>query len=885
MPVETIEQASHCRVLDSVTGQCEYLPVIKVNGCFLVEKNSLRYSITDEDHLEPLAPSYKRGCHPDYSTGLSSIDVLYRRELFGSSITLKSPSVYEAVRELCSSLFFSGLFWFQLFCVTVWLLDKYFLYAAVISVISFISRILAFSQGITSFRNKRKIANYWASEKTMVVRSGQKYFLPVSQLVPDDVILISPGEKIPADCVLVSGEVVADLSSVTGETEPVRRFPLGPYGEEISRFSQLPQGSRVLTGEGRALVSATGLYSSLGRLFEESKDSSESVKGGELYLRKAFIRLLQLMWLMAMIGAFIAWLVLGGDQKKGYPPNFERVILTLDILTSALPPALPAAISLVFIFCSLSFPCSPPFNTMAGVVGGMVEKVVFDKTGTLTKGDLKLERIVNFDRKQNLLNFALATCHTLTIYKNEVIGSEMDRICLEISGWDVSRDKSDRFIVNPISEDLEIVSRYPFNFDHFVTAVVVRIPESDKYFYFVKGHPDKVAALCDGNFSSQVQSATLEGLRVIALAGTEISESEVFEFDFPTKQLKMLGFVAFNEALEGEAGKTVRELQISGFQVFLASGDAVGTAESAAKRAGFQRNSVHGRMTPDNKNAFICSLGKETAENGSAVFMIGDGPNDALALSNADLGLFVKHVKPIDGRFVAHNVAVSDRGLGVVLEILKQGRASLNVLIAVVSIIVTYAVIQATSAVISYCYLTNLTVAQYVSVDLGIILPTIVLFIVTCKTKLNLSDTQPFQGLRHHAVNLTKVCVFGIFGQLLLAVSLTYWKIPAGPPIDSWLTEEGKGFRCQANTALFLLSFNQIVISVWKFILHAQHSAVELSTLFMIWMIIMTGFGLVMILRPLDFDETLLLVSIPYHLTLCIFGIITLYSAAILRHL
>ena len=115
------------------------------------------------------------------------------------------------------------------------------------------------------------------------------------------------------------------------------------------------------------------------------------------------------------------------------------------------------------------------------------------------------------------------------------------------------------------------------------------------------------------------------------------------------------------------------------------------------------------------------------------------------------------------------------------------------------------------------------------------------LFIVTCKRKPNLSDTQPFQGLRHHAVKLTKVCIFGIVGHFLLAVCLTYWKKPAVPPIDSWLTEEVKGFQCQANTALFVLSFNQIVISAWKCVLHAQHSAVELLTLFMIWTIMTTA--------------------------------------------
>jgi magnesium-transporting ATPase (P-type) len=172
----------------------------------------IRFILGDSGKFRALAPTYTGDLRPPALRGLSSAEVRTRRELFGHSQDFATALGLKNY----GTFLFSPLFTFQIFCVVVWLLDKYFLYALIVSAMALASSLLSIFESIQTISSLYSIAQENSRSIVSVIREGVTHSIPAGELVVDDLLEISSQMTLPCDCLLLSGEILADLSLLTG---------------------------------------------------------------------------------------------------------------------------------------------------------------------------------------------------------------------------------------------------------------------------------------------------------------------------------------------------------------------------------------------------------------------------------------------------------------------------------------------------------------------------------------------------------------------------------------------------------------------------------------------------------------------------------------------
>ncbi|MFT6838651.1 MAG: Ca2+-transporting ATPase [Sediminicola sp.] len=587
-----------------------------------------------------------------------------------------------------------------------------------IIIVILISVIIGFSmelQAVRSLEALRKMGQMM----THVLREGKKIRIKGSELVQGDIILLQTGDVVPADARLTQVENLSvKESALTGESIPVYKdVEILPAETPITdQRNMVFRGTMVNTGFARALVTATGKHTQLGKIQQMGVEAEKA----RTPLEKKLNQLTKwLIWLTLLFAALIV--VTGYIRGKDLLLMIETGVA---LAVAAIPEGLPivATIALAQGMLRLSKKQVIIKKLEAVQTLGATNIICTDKTGTLTEDRMKAHTLIFgegtikdvYHSERELLVLAKANpvfdkmiiaailCNNVDPTDSEKLGDSIELALMGLAGhleYDVFSIKKD----NP--EKLEL----PFDAELKLMASVHQ--HKEQFRIFVKGAFESLVDHCDyilykdgikpfdknGEWNNKVNALASQGLRTLAFAYKE-------EKDLPNKgtilqHLVFLGAIGFIDPAREDVRATIEIYKKAGVKVVMATGDHAGTAKKIAQEVGLldidapSEKVLHGddipnngeyrtndiarlldalvfaRVTPEQKLNLVTFYQK----NNHIVGMIGDGINDVPALKKADIGIAMGIRGTEAAREVADVILKNDKFTAIELAI-RQGR-------------------------------------------------------------------------------------------------------------------------------------------------------------------------------------------------------------------
>ncbi|XP_029012526.1 cation-transporting ATPase 13A2 isoform X2 [Betta splendens] len=567
-----------------------------------------------------------------FQNGLSHLEQDVRKRIYGPNL------IDVPVKPYITLLFeevLNPFYVFQIFSITLWIIDHYYYYAICIFIISIISISVSLyetrKQSVTLHNMARLVTDVRVRRN-----SGEEECVTSLDLVPGDCLIIpQEGLLLPCDAALLAGECLVNESMLTGESVPVLKTPLpageGKFSAEAERRHTLFCGTQLIqakgggpTGSGAvAVVTSTGFFTAKGSLV------SSILYPQPINFRfyQDAVKFLLILGCVALIGTIYSFVVLYRSSLSWW----ELVIRTLDIVTIAVPPALPAAITTGTIYAQHRlkkkgvFCISPPRINVCS----KVSVFCFDKTGTLTEDGLDVWGVIEggpagfselvpepSQLPSGPMLSGLACCHTVTLLHGQPLGDPLELKMVESTGWTLQEPEGDGSALdaefgdnkvlavmrppahqlqgNSTSEAVAIVQRFPFSSALQRMSVVAVASGGRSAFAFIKGSPEMVASLCQADtvpskFPSKLRTFSSEGLRVLALGYKPLDKNTDFrtiERGEVEKDMQFLGLLMMKNLVKPESPVVINILRKACIRSIMVTGDNILTAVNVAKSCG-----------------------------------------------------------------------------------------------------------------------------------------------------------------------------------------------------------------------------------------------------------------------------------------------------------
>ncbi|XP_038075285.1 probable cation-transporting ATPase 13A3 isoform X2 [Patiria miniata] len=572
-------------------------------------------------------------CNEIYETfkGFTADEQKSRRDIYGGN------EIDIALRPLIVLFFQEALnpfYVFQIYSVCLWIFGyNYVYFSLAIVLMSLISITLTvYSTRKQSVTLRRMVK----STGTTTVWRGDRHFeeIGIKDLVPGDLIeLPTRGCMMNCDAVLISGNCIVNESMLTGESVPITKTPLPcpPVGENEQPPMYSPDnqkrhtlfcGTEILQGRSAdkqpilAVVVRTGFTTAKGSLVR----SILFPKPIDFKLHRDAIRFICILASIAFVGATYVIAIKVSHHAKTH----DIILKALDVFTIAVPPALPAALTIGMVYAqrrlkNLKIFCISPQRIN---LAGMLDVICFDKTGTLTEDHLELLAVspvkkdsfvmVSDPSKIPFSPFvaAMATCHSLTLIDGELRGDPLDLQMFQSIKWNLNEPKDgergsfDFFMPTIVSssegetkEEVGILKQFPFSSGLQRMSVIAKTASADNYSIFVKGAPETVALMCEpssvpGDFEEVLKDYTQQGLRVLAIASRELDEKQNYysaqklQRHEVESDLQMLGLIIMQNTLKPQTAPVIAKLKKADLRVVMVTGDNKLTAIHMAKKCG-----------------------------------------------------------------------------------------------------------------------------------------------------------------------------------------------------------------------------------------------------------------------------------------------------------
>ena len=528
-----------------------------------------------------------------------------------------------------------------------------------------------------------------SSPHARVVRSGNVLTINASEVVPGDVLIVSAGDLVAADCRLVTAiNLTADESSLTGESMNVRKdadIVLDEFAPLGDRKNLLSASSSITGGKGRAIVTATGMNTEVGRIADMLMTDEE--------IRTPLQEKLADMGKTLGIAALaICLLVFVAGLVKHIPP-FEMFMTAVSLAVAAIPEGLPAIVTIMLAIGVMRMSRRgaivrnlPSVETLGGA-----SVICSDKTGTLTEN--KMTVTASYTENESLLFRLCAMCCD---------SGEGAKSPTEAALITAARQRG--FDKDTLDKKYKRVDEIPF--DSQRKRMTTLHKDIHGYKTIVKGAVEYVLPLCDfrisgdktislsGALRRQILDAnasmTEEGLRVIAVCFRDDAERGKIN----EKRMIFAGLVGIEDPPRKEVKRAVSVCRRARIRPIMITGDHAGTALSVAKRIGIANEgsaaitgtmldalsdgelqekiktcSVFARVTPAHKVRIVKAL----KANGEVVAMTGDGVNDAPALKAADIGCSMG-ISGTDVAKSASDMVLTDDNFATIVYAVREGR-------------------------------------------------------------------------------------------------------------------------------------------------------------------------------------------------------------------
>ena len=542
-------------------------------------------------------------------------------------------------------------------------------------------------------KNASKQLNRLIHESITVRREGELREIPAEELVVGDIVLLSAGDRVPADIRLTKvSDLFISQAAITGESAILEK------NAQVSSYSNpesLPQlenlafmATTVISGKGEGIVLAVGRDTLYGSFAKEDPDEKQSFQKGANSIAWVMLRFIAV--LIPVV--FILLKITGGKW-------LESFAFALSVAVGLMPEMLPMVITACLARGSLSMSRKQTIikdiNAMQGF--GSMDVLCMDKTGTLTNESILLE------------------------YYMDVLGNESDQV-LDFAFLNSSYHSG---VCNPIDNAIlacqtmpgheqhfaDILTHYqkedeiPFDYSRKFVSTLVTDKNGDCQL-IVKGNISQIVARCSHvefrgeilpmekngmeSVASVVDEMLQDGMKVIAVARKKIEkQSQIIPAD--EKDLILMGYLAFFDAPKKTAKTSVEALKRLKVTPKILTGDQADVAASICKRVGIpseiiltgaeldqmtdtelneavEKIHVFAELTPGQKVRLVSAL----RQNGHTVGFLGDGINDIPALCESNVGISVDTA--VDAAKDAADVVLLQKDLGVLEQGILEGR-------------------------------------------------------------------------------------------------------------------------------------------------------------------------------------------------------------------
>ncbi|XP_042308592.1 probable cation-transporting ATPase 13A5 [Sceloporus undulatus] len=528
---------------------------------------------------------------------------------------------------------------FQDFTLILWLAQGYLEYSIAIIVLTGLSiGLTVYDLRQQSVKLHNLVKEYNKVRVVVLTKDEGSHTSESRHLVPGDILLLE-GQKLslPCDAILIDGGCVVDEGMLTGESVPVTKTPLPhidntvPWrkhcGEDYRRHvlfcgTEVIQTRRSGNGPARAVVLQTGFNTAKGDLMR----SILYPKPLNFRLYKEAFKFIVCLALVGILGLIYAACVYVSHKE----PVGDTVAMALLLMTIAIPPAIPAALTTGVVYAQRRLKKKKVFCISPQRINicGQINLVCFDKTGTLTEDGLDLWGFLPCENQsfQPVHRFsgrplpwgplcqAMATCHSLLLLDGKIQGDPMDLKMFEGSGWELEEERCTGApeacvaVVKPGPaasqaplEGMAILRQFPFSSSLLRMSVITqelgKKEEEDACHLYMKGAPEVVASLCQPmtvppNFKVELRPFTSQGFRVIALAHKELLPLERavslggLERDQVESSLTFLGLLIMENRLKSETKPVLEELSCARIRSVMVTGDHLETAVTVARTSG-----------------------------------------------------------------------------------------------------------------------------------------------------------------------------------------------------------------------------------------------------------------------------------------------------------
>src|SRR3989344_5665797 len=536
----------------------------------------------------------------------------------------------------------------------------------------------------------------FAETSATLLRDGKEFIISDTEVVPGDIVILQEGEKVPADArIIFINTLKIDEASLTGESEPVNKTDTVIPADNLLPADQknmVFKGTHILSGNGTAVVVATGLATEIGKIAQKIATINTEIplKTNIRYLSRAIIIT------VAIIS--ISLIVLGVFSGKSLK---EMFITTVALSVSIIPEGLPIVMTLVLAtgVRRMSKRNVLVKRLQAVEALGQTKVIAVDKTGTLTRNEMVIQRVY-VDGKNFEITGSGYEPKGEAAFDGKIIdplnhpellfSGRIAAFCVnarlsfleETSIWKIAGDPTEAAMLvlsekigfrhDALEQETPKIFELPFDYRKKYHATIRAV--DGKNFLTIVGAPEKVLELCRNiwhknetetlgeekkkELESVFHNLARGGFRVVAYAINPDTGRSVDGNAIPS--LTFVGFFGMSDALRGEVKEAMQRVRAADMRVVMITGDHRLTAQAIAKEADIwregdsvltgeeidkmpddelaeklTRTTVFARVTPDHKLRIIQAYRKR----GEIVAMTGDGVNDAPSLVAADLGV------------------------------------------------------------------------------------------------------------------------------------------------------------------------------------------------------------------------------------------------------
>ena len=550
---------------------------------------------------------------------------------------------------------------------------------------------IVLASGLLGFWQERGAAS--ALEKLLVVvqtkatvlRDGSPVKIPLEQIVPGDIVVLSAGTTIPGDCLLLdSADLFVDEAALTGETFPVeKKAGLEPAETPLGqRTNVLFMGTHVVSGTAQAVVVHTATSTEFGQVSERLRQKQPQTEFERGIQQFGYFLMEVTLLLIVLIFAVNVYLA---------KPVLDSFLFSLALAVGLTPQLLPAIISINLAQGAKQMARHKVIVKRLSSIEnfGSMNVLCADKTGTLTEGEVQLKSTLDASGNQSekVALYAWLNASFESGYLNPI-----DAAIRGYRQFDLANYKK--------------LDEVPYDFVRKLLSVLVLEEGTQQHLMVTKGALDNVLAVCNEaevTGGQRVQLDTVQtpirakfkelceaGFRTLGVAYKDCGSETNIHKEAETG-LIFLGFVVLTDPPKEGIAATIKQLDQLGVSLKIITGDNRAVAAHLGQQVGLpvgkiltgadlhrtsqealiqqvSQVNLFAEIEPNQKERIIIALKKA----GYVVGYMGDGINDASALHAADVGISVESA--VDVAREAADIVLLEKGLDVLIEGVKQGR-------------------------------------------------------------------------------------------------------------------------------------------------------------------------------------------------------------------